>query len=154
LDHPGGALFADHFPPVNAGSPESHLHRRVRRDAPHVADLDPLVALFHFGWKKQIHQGGQTERGRDHCPKSIDGDYKEIAAAGAFAFGWWDHLHVPHRKPRYLSVLSPNCIEFAKTDKCYAWQRSLQGPPYFISGLFAVAGSWPKFWRTTMDWSE
>src|ERR1035441_10305213 len=131
LHYPGGALFADHFPSVHAGSPERHFHRRVRRQAPYIADLDPLVDFFRFGREQQIDQGRQTERGRDGAPQSIDRDYVEIAAAGAFVFAGWDPLHVTHGKTRAVSDMWSKCTENAKNEA------------YFISGLLIVAGSWP-----------
>src|SRR4051812_37872302 len=100
LDHPGGALLAEHFPAIDAVAPEGHLDRGVGDELGDVAGLHPFVFVAGFGWEEEVNEGGQAEGGADDGPQTVDGADVETTARGAlnFAFDYRGHVLTLRRR--------------------------------------------------------
>ena len=136
LDHPGGALFADYFPPVDAGAAIGRSPpARSSASRPTSRDLNStFLAFFHLGGDQRMDgPGRQAEHGRNRRPEAVNCDCVEVAAAGVFA--WWRTFARHHLKSPSAPDLSLNCIQFAKSDEVRPGGGDAR-TDYLVSGLF------------------
>ena len=77
LHHPGGALFDDLAPAVEALAAENQFDRRIGRKLGDVAGFGPGLAILRFGWRKQINRGWRGEDNGNQPHHSVDGGLEE-----------------------------------------------------------------------------
>src|SRR5205807_4054013 len=124
LYNPGGAFFADHLPAIHAVVAEGHFHRRVERQAGHIANLDPLVGFLRFRREKKVGQRGQSQSRGNKGPNSVNRAYIETSAGGFLA-----HLNSGlTRFLRTLHIVHP-IRQLAWSCGSFVWDLQKDSPP-------------------------
>ena len=77
LHHPGGALFDDLAPAIEAFAAENQFDRRIGGKLGDIAGFGPGLAILRFGWRKQINRGWRGEDNGNQPHHSVDGGLEE-----------------------------------------------------------------------------